>query len=167
MTLATASKSGQPSARIVLLKGFDESGFVFFTNYSSQKGRELEENPCAALVFHWSALEQQVRIAGRVNKISREESEAYFRSRPWGSRVGAWASLQSEVIPNREGLDHRMEQLMVEYKDKDVPLPPCWGGFRVAPDSMEFWQGRPNRLHDRFRYTRLADNTWKIERLSP
>lgn len=167
MTLATASKEGMPSARIVLLKSFDESGFVFFTNYESQKGRELIENPTAALVFYWALLEQQIRIIGSVSKVSREESEGYFGSRPWANRIGAWASHQSQTIMNREGLDRRTEHLMIQYKDKDVPLPAYWGGFRVSPERIEFWQSRPSRLHDRFLYTRLPENGWQIDRLSP
>lgn len=167
MTLATASKDGFPSARIVLLKGFTELGFVFYTNYESQKGRELAENPRATLLFYWSALERQVSISGNVSKVSREESEAYFGTRPFGSRCGAWASNQSQVIPNRDVLDQRLEQLLASYKDKPIPTPPYWGGYCVAPVRFEFWQGRPNRLHDRFRYSRLSSSEWRIERLSP
>lgn len=167
MTLATASKDGFPSARIVLLKGFNELGFVFYTNYESQKGRELAENPRATLLFFWSALERQVSISGNVSKVSREESEAYFGTRPFGSRCGAWASNQSQVIPNRDVLDQRLEQLLANYKDKPIPIPPYWGGYCVAPVRFEFWQGRPNRLHDRFRYSRLSPSEWRIERLSP
>jgi pyridoxamine 5'-phosphate oxidase len=167
MTLATASKNGVPSARIVLLKGFDDRGFIFYTNYESQKGRELEENPRAALVFYWSALERQIRISGIVTKVSRDESESYFGTRPFGSRCGAWASQQSRVIANREVLDKRAEDLLTQYKDKTVPLPPYWGGYCVSPTEIEFWQGRSSRLHDRFRYTRVAANQWRIERLAP
>lgn len=167
MMLATATKDGIPSARMVLLKGFDDLGFVFFTNYESQKGRELEENPQAALVFYWPELERQARVTGQVSRVTREESEAYFQSRPVGSRLGAWASHQSQVIPNREVLEKRLEALTNDYQARDVPLPPYWGGYRLAPRAIEFWQGRPNRLHDRLRYTRQGDGRWLIERLSP
>ncbi|MBI3242645.1 MAG: pyridoxamine 5'-phosphate oxidase [Chloroflexi bacterium] len=167
MTLATATKDGLPSARMVLLKGFDESGFVFFTNYESQKGRELAENPNAALVFYWAELERQVRMAGPVSKVSLEESVSYFKSRPEGSRLGAWASRQSQVISDREMLEERLKALTVEYQDHEIPLPPFWGGYRLSPRTIEFWQGRPDRLHDRLRYTRHSDNRWLIERLSP
>ncbi|MGH2524230.1 MAG: pyridoxamine 5'-phosphate oxidase, partial [Anaerolineales bacterium] len=152
---------------MVLLKGFDERGFVFYTNYESQKGRELAENPRAALVFYWAALGRQVRIVGQVSRVSREESEAYFRTRPIGAQLGAWASRQSRAIPNREMLEDRLAELAVQYQNRDIPLPPYWGGFRLTPHSIEFWQGRPNRLHDRLCYTRQPDRGWKIERLSP
>jgi pyridoxamine 5'-phosphate oxidase len=167
MSLATATPDGKPSVRIVLLKGFDERGFAFFTNYDSEKGRELEANPHAALVFYWVQLERQVRISGTVEKTSREDSAAYFHSRPMGSRLGAWASKQSEVVDARQVLDSRLTEMTERFEDGDVPLPPHWGGFRVKPDKMEFWQGRPNRLHDRFRYLRRADGTWQIDRLAP
>ncbi len=167
MTLATATREGKPSARIVLLRGFDERGFVFYTNYESQKGRELAENPYAALVFYWAELERQVRITGQVQKVTREESENYFRSRPLESRLSAWASRQSRVIPSREVLESKVEQLRAEFPNGNIPLPPDWGGFRLVPQTIEFWQGRPNRLHDRFRYTRQPDNSWLIERLAP
>jgi pyridoxamine 5'-phosphate oxidase len=167
MTLATATLDGKPSARIVLLKGFDERGFVFFTNYESQKGRELSANPQAALVCYWIELERQVRINGRASCVSVTESEEYFRTRPLGSQLGAWASQQSEVVNGRETLEDRLEQLTQEYQSKPIPLPPNWGGYRVAPDMLEFWQGRPNRLHDRLRYTLQRGNQWLIERLSP
>jgi pyridoxamine 5'-phosphate oxidase len=167
MTLATATRDGVPSARVVLLKGFDERGFVFYTNYESQKGRELDENPTAALVFYWPELARQVRITGRVTRTSREESEAYFQTRPLDSQLGALASRQSEVIPSREVLEAKMDELISEYRDKPIPLPPFWGGYRLAPVTIEFWQSRPSRLHDRLRYTRLADREWLIERLSP
>lgn len=167
MTLATVTKDGKPSARIVLLKDFDEHGFVFYTNYESRKGIELAENPKAALVFYWAKLDRQVCITGQVSKVSRQESESYFRSRPLGSRLAAWASRQSQVIDSREVLENRLKQLMAQYKDKEVPMPPYWGGFRLSPNTIEFWQGRPNRLHDRFHYTRQPDNSWLIERLSP
>lgn len=167
MTLATATPDGKPSARVVLLKGFDERGFVFFTNYESQKGHELSANPLAALVCYWAELERQVRIGGRVSRVSAEESEAYFHSRPLGSQLGAWASRQSEVVGGRKILEERLEKLTQEYQNKPIPLPPYWGGYRVAPDTIEFWQGRPNRLHDRLRYTRQSGDQWLIERLSP
>ncbi len=166
MTLATATREGKASARIVLLKSFDERGFVFYTNYESRKGRELAENPYAALVFHWIELERQVCAAGQVSRVSREESENYFRSRPVGSQLGAWASRQSQVISGREILEDRLKQLEKDYRNKLIPLPPDWGGFRLVPEMIEFWQGRPNRLHDRLRY-RLQDQQWLIERLSP
>jgi pyridoxamine 5'-phosphate oxidase len=167
MTLATASKDGIPSARIVLLRGFDERGLVFFTDYQSQKGQELAENPRAALVFYWRELDRQVRVSGSVSTVSRRESEKYFRSRPVGSQLAALASNQGEVIPNRQKLEGKYKQLMETFRHKQIPLPPFWGGFRLSPDWFEFWQGRPNRLHDRLRYTQCTDEGWKIERLSP
>jgi pyridoxamine 5'-phosphate oxidase len=167
MTLATAAKDGTPSARIVVLRGFDERGFIFYTNYESQKGRELAENPRAALVFHWAELERQVRITGLVSRISHEESENYFRSRPLESRLSALASRQSQIISSRQVLENRVEQFMKAYPDGNIPLPLDWGGFRLLPNTLEFWQGRISRLHDRFRYTRQSDNSWLIERLSP
>lgn len=167
MMLATATRDGKPSARMVLLKGFDEGGFVFFTNYESRKGQELAQNPQAALVFWWPKLEHQVRIEGRVEKVSEKESDAYFQSRPRGSRLGAWVSRQSQVISDREALEHRLEALMVEYQNRDVPRPPYWGGYRLCPTSFEFWQGRPNRLHDRLRYRQTDEGVWIMERLSP
>lgn len=167
MTLATATKDGIPSARMILLKSFDEDGFVFYTNYESQKGRELAENPHAVLVFYWAELERQVRVDGEVRRVSREESEAYFRIRPVGSQLGAWGSRQSQVIPSREFLEERLNELEAEYQDREIPTPPFWGGYRLSPQTFEFWQGRPNRLHDRLRYTRQSDNRWLIERLSP
>lgn len=167
MTLATATRDGVPSARMVLLKDFDEQGFVFFTNYESQKAIELEENPTAALVFYWDRLDRQVRISGRVTKTSRQESEVYFHTRPLDSQLGAWASKQSRVIRSRAVLENEMKQLIEKYADGQVPLPPFWGGYRLAPEQIEFWQNRIGRLHDRFRYTRQSDNHWLIERLSP
>jgi pyridoxamine 5'-phosphate oxidase len=167
MTLATANPDGKPSARMVLLKDFDERGFVFFTNYNSQKGQELAENPQAALVFWWAELERQVRISGHVEKISENESDEYFYSRPFNSRLGAWVSNQSEIIPNREILEQSMQELQTKYQNQDVKRPPQWGGLRVIAMEIEFWQGRPSRLHDRLRYTCMDTNTWKTERLSP
>lgn len=167
MTLATATPDGVPSARIVLLKGVDERGFVFYTDYRSQKGADLEANPRAALVFHWPEVERQVRVSGGVERVSRPESEAYFASRPIGSRVGAWASHQSGVIAGRAELERQEAEAAARFAGADVPLPPHWGGYRVAPESVEFWQGRPSRLHDRLRYVRGAGRAWRIERLSP
>ena len=167
MMLATAGRDGRPSARIVLLKGFDERGFVFYTNYESQKGRDLAENPRAALTFYWSELERQVRIAGVATRISRDESRRYFDSRPLGSRLGASLSRQSQVIPSRAVLEAEFARIEAEHADGNVPLPPFWGGYRIAPESIEFWQGRPSRLHDRLRYTRQPDGGWITERLSP
>jgi len=167
MTLATSTSSGKPSARIVLLKRYDRSGFVFFTNYGSRKGKELEQNPNAALVFHWVALERQVRIIGIATKVSREETEAYFHTRPVGSQIGALASNQSEVIPGRELLEKTAAMLGKKFEGKDIPVPETWGGFRILPTEIEFWQGRPNRLHDRLRYALRNDRAWTIERLSP
>lgn len=166
MTLATATPDGSPSARVVLLKGADELGFAFYTDYRSQKGRELEHNPRAALVFYWGELERQVRITGTVSRVAREESDAYFRTRPRGSRLGAWASEQSAVLPGRAALEARIRELAARHPDDDVPLPPHWGGYRVRPETIEFWQGRENRLHDRVRYVRDGGG-WRIQRLSP
>jgi pyridoxamine 5'-phosphate oxidase len=166
-TLATADKHGRPSARVVLLKGIDERGFVFFTNYESRKGKELAENPNAALVIYWPDLERQVCVAGTVAKIPVDESLAYFKSRPKGSRLAAWASQQSDVVPNRSALEKRWEELQARYPGDDVPLPPFWGGYVLTPARIEFWQGRPSRLHDRFQYLRQPDNSWRIDRLSP
>ncbi len=167
MSLATAGQDAKPSVRIVLLKSFDEDGFVFFTNYESEKGKQLEANPYAALGFYWIELDRQIRISGKVDKTSRKESQTYFHSRPVGSQLSAWASRQSAVLDGRRVLDARMEEMNERFADKRVPLPPHWGGYRLKPDNMEFWQGRSNRLHDRFRYTRQSDGSWLIERLAP
>lgn len=166
MTLATATRDGVPSARIVLLKGIDAQGLVFFTDYRSRKGAELTENPLAALVFNWKEIERQVRVSGSVSRVTAAESEGYFRSRPRGSRLGAWASQQSAVIASRAELEERLRQVSAQFTDDNVPLPPHWGGFRVTPDEMEFWQGRSDRLHDRLRYQR-DQSRWVISRLSP
>ena len=165
MTLATATAAGRPSARAVLLKGADQRGFVFYTNYQSRKAEELDANPYAALVFVWSELERQVRIEGGIEKVSSEESDAYFVSRPLGSRIGAWASPQSKVLPDRLTLTAKVASIVLRY-GKNPPRPPHWGGYRVLPQTIEFWQGRKNRLHDRLLYTRQADG-WKRERLAP
>ncbi len=166
MIVATASPDGLPSARVVLLKGFDDRGFVFYTNYEGRKGRELEENPRAALLFYWGELERQVRIEGTASRVSEEESDAYYASRPRGSRLGALASEQSRVVGSREVLEGRIRTLEAEYEGRDVPRPAFWGGYRVEPEAMEFWQGRENRLHDRLVYRR-GDGGWKMERLQP
>jgi pyridoxamine 5'-phosphate oxidase len=167
MTVATASADGVPSARIILLKGYDEQGFVFFTNYESYKGKQLEENPRACLVFFWKELERQIRITGIVEKVSAEESDTYFNSRPEGSRVGAWVSPQSQVIINRAWLDEKQAALSKKFSIEPVTRPPHWGGYRVKPICIEFWQGRASRLHDRIQYTLREDGQWTIERLAP
>ncbi len=166
MTLATADAQGGPSARIVLLKGFDERGFVFFTDYRSRKGEELAANPRVALVFYWGELERQVRITGRASRTTPAESEEYFRSRPLGSRLGAWVSHQSRVIPSRSVLEEGLREVEARFPDGDVPLPPHWGGYRVSPEAVELWQGRRGRMHDRLRYRRTPEG-WTVERLAP
>ena len=166
MALATSTRDGVPSVRMVLLKGYDERGFVFFTDYRSCKGAELEGNPRAALAFYWGELERQVRIAGPVEKTSPEESAAYFRTRPLGSKLGAWVSHQSRVIPSRAELESGLREIKERFPTADVPLPPHWGGYRLRPEEVEFWQGREDRLHDRIRYVRDGER-WRVERLSP
>lgn len=166
MTLATADKNGLPSARIVLLKGYNNEGFIFFTNYESHKGKQLEENPFASLVFFWKELERQVRITGHVKKISEEDSDVYFNSRPQMSKIGAWASPQSTVIADRSVIEHQFETLSEKFGEHPIGRPPHWGGYVVVPTVIEFWQGRPSRLHDRILYTKQNEN-WKIERLAP
>jgi pyridoxamine 5'-phosphate oxidase len=167
MTLATATVDGKPSARIVLLKGYDARGFAFFTDYRSRKGRELGDNPHAALVFFWGELERQVRIVGTVAPLAAEESWAYYRTRPTGSRVGAWASHQSAVLTDRALLERRVAELTTEYEGREIPLPAHWGGYRLAPTELEFWQGRSSRLHDRIHYTHSPEQGWHRVRLSP
>lgn len=166
MSLATVDPGGRPSSRIVLLKGFDEEGFRFFTNYESRKGKELSRNPHAALCFFWPVLERQVRIEGKAEKVSREESEDYFRSRPRLSKLGAWASNQSSEVPSREQLEETMEQLQKKFEGSEIPVPGYWGGFLLRPERIEFWQGRPGRLHDRILYSR-NESGWDISRLAP
>jgi pyridoxamine 5'-phosphate oxidase len=165
--LATASRKGKPSARMVLLKGVEERGFIFFTNYESPKARELVENPQASLVVAWVELARQVRISGSVERISREQSARYFETRPAGSRLSAWASHQSEVIDSRQVLEERMQRLRTRFGDGKIPLPPFWGGYCLSPTRIEFWQGRPDRLNDRLRYRRQAEAQWVLERLAP
>jgi pyridoxamine 5'-phosphate oxidase len=167
MTLATATPEGRPSARVVLLKGFDERGFVFYTSYVGRKSEELETNPNCALVFYWGELERQVRVEGRASRVSEEESDEYFGSRPRGSRLGAWASEQSRPVEGRGALEERLRGLEAEYEGREVPRPPFWGGYRVEPEVIEFWQGRENRLHDRLVYRRSDNGEWGRERLQP
>jgi pyridoxamine 5'-phosphate oxidase len=167
MTLATVDKQGRPSARIVLLKGVDERGFVFYTHYESRKGQELAASPQAALVFYWSDQERQVCIAGEVSKLAPGESDAYFKTRPRGSQLEAWASQQSGVLRDRAELEAKWKEMEARHAGQEVPRPPFWGGYLLSPARIEFWQGRPNRLHDRFCYTRQPDKTWLIQRLSP
>lgn len=167
MICSLATRDGQPSSRIVLLKNLDGRGFVFFGNYESRKGREIGENPRASLLFPWVTLERQVTVEGTVTKVSREESAAYFQTRPRASQIGAWASPQSSIIPGRAVLEDAAKALEQKYAGQDVPLPPQWGGFRVAPEIVEFWQGRRSRLHDRLRYRRSGNGDWIIERLAP
>lgn len=166
MTLATADRSGKPSARIVLLKGFDQHGFTFYTNYQSAKGKELEENPQASLVFFWAELERQVRIDGKVSKVAPAVSDQYFHSRPAGSQIGASASPQSSVIESRSSLEEKVKELTLKYKDTEIPRPAHWGGYIVEPTHIEFWQGRSSRLHDRISYD-LTEGGWTINRLAP
>lgn len=167
MVLTTATRDGRPSARTILLKGLDGRGFVFYSNYESRKGRELEGNPRATLLFPWLALERQVIIEGAVAKVAREESEAYFHSRPRLSQLSAWVSQQSSVISGRNLLEESLRTLEKKYAGQEVPLPPHWGGWRLAPETVEFWQGRRSRLHDRLRYRREKDGAWSVERLAP
>jgi pyridoxamine 5'-phosphate oxidase len=167
MTLATANEQGVPSARIVLLKGYDERGFVFFSNYESKKAGDLQVNPVASLVFFWKELERQVRISGSVEKVTELESDQYFQSRPEGSRIGAWASPQSTVISSRQVIEEKVEALQAAFEGKEIPRPLHWGGYRVVPNRIEFWQGRSSRLHDRIQYTLQSDGNWIIERLAP
>jgi pyridoxamine 5'-phosphate oxidase len=167
MTLSTASAQGKPFARIVLLKGYDNNGFVFFTNYESKKGKEIGENPRATLLFFWKELERQVRIEGTVEKVNEKDSDAYFSSRPLESRIGAWASPQSRIIESRETLEANVQKIKQQFPGENIPRPPHWGGYIVVPETIEFWQGRPNRLHDRILYTLIAQNNWSIQRLAP
>ena len=167
LSVATVNGEGRPSVRTVLLKGLDERGFVFFTNSESAKGRALAENPLAELLFYWAEQERQVRIAGRVEQTSREETEVYFRSRPIGNQIGALVSPQSQVIPGRDILEQRFVELEQQFEAGDVPLPDHWGGYRVVPEAIEFWQGRTSRLHDRLRYRRIENGAWVVERLAP
>jgi pyridoxamine 5'-phosphate oxidase len=166
MVLSTVDKNGRPTSRNVLLKGVDERGFIFFTNYDSRKGRELSENPNAALTFYWPDLERQICVTGVVEKIPLAESEKYFKSRPRGSQLAAWASNQSDVVPDRAALEAKWNEMEKKFPN-EVPLPPNWGGFVLKPERIEFWQGRPSRLHDRFQYAKQPDNSWKLERIAP
>ncbi len=166
MSHATVSPDGQPSIRIVLLKGVDDRGFIFFTNYESRKGKDMDQNPKTSLLFFWGELERQVRIEGDIEKISKDQSRAYFDSRPAGSRIGAWSSNQSEVVASRDFLERRYEENVAKYVGDDIPMPDYWGGYRLVPNMIEFWQGRGSRMHDRIRF-RLVDGSWVIDRLSP
>lgn len=166
-TVATATLDGRPSARIVLIRGFDERGFVFFTNYESRKGREIDANPFASICFFWQPLERQVRIEGAVVRATEAESDEYFRGRPTGSKLGAWVSEQSEVVAGREALEAELEAIKRRFPDGEIPRPPHWGGFRVVPESVEFWQGRRSRLHDRLVYRKSPQGGWRIDRLAP
>jgi pyridoxamine 5'-phosphate oxidase len=165
--VSTVSRSGKPSTRMVLLKGFDRNGFVFFTNYRSQKGKEMAGKPVASLLFFWPQLSRQVRIEGRVRKVSVKESDDYFQGRPRGAQLSTWASHQSATVPSRDHLEKRMKVLEALFQGRSIPRPIYWGGFRVAPTAIEFWQGRPNRLHDRLRYRRKSQGGWRLERLAP
>jgi len=167
MAIATATSDGRPSVRMVLLKGFDENGLCFFTNYESRKGQEIEQNPYVAVVFYWDLLQRQIRVEGALEKLSHGESKEYFRSRPRNAQIGALASQQSAIIPDRSVIETRVEKLTEEFEGQDIPLPPYWGGYRITPLVFEFWQGRKSRLHDRIRYTLQEDRSWLIERLSP
>ncbi len=167
MTLATADRHGRPAARMVLLKGVDKRGFIFFSHYEGPKGRDLEENPQAALVFYWAELERQICVRGTVSRVPREESEAYFKTRPKGSRLAAWVSRQSEIVSSQQALKTKFQQLATQYGNSDIPVPSYWGGYVLSPTRIEFWQGRPSRLHDRFCYTKQTGDTWLIERLAP
>lgn len=166
MILASATTDGKPSARVVLLKGYDEKGFTFFTNYESRKAIQLESNPFAALVFFWPELERQIRIEGEVSKVNERESDDYFNSRPEGSKIGAWVSPQSQVISNRDYIEKLKDKIQNQFSEKAIHRPPNWGGYRLTPNLIEFWQGRPNRLHDRIQYS-LIGSEWTIERLAP
>jgi pyridoxamine 5'-phosphate oxidase len=167
MTLATSTHNGRPSARIVLLKGVDNNGFAFYTNYLSRKGKEIAKNPHAALVFFWGTMERQVRIEGTLEKLSKERSEQYFHSRPFGSQIGALVSPQSQEIENRDALDAKLQQMEAEFEGKEIPKPAYWGGYILKPERIEFWQGRSNRLHDRILYKKVDKSTWKMVRLAP
>ena len=167
VTLSTVNSEMRPSSRTVLLKSFDENGFVFYTNYDSKKAMHIETNPNVSLLFFWSEAARQVKIRGTARKLSQKESLGYFLSRPRGSQLGAWVSAQSSVISSRSLLENKFQEIKQKFKDKEVPLPSFWGGYRVVPDEIEFWQGRRNRLHDRFQYTKQDDGSWEIERLAP
>lgn len=165
--LATCNKEKQPSLRTVLLKSYDEQGFVFYTNYASKKAQEIADNPQVSLLFHWTVLQRQIRIEGRVEKITQKESETYFHSRGRGSQIGAWASKQSAVLSSRSKLENKVKTFTAKFKGQSVPLPPFWGGYRVIPHKMEFWQGKADRLHDRFEFNKQADGSWQVQRLNP